>query len=187
MKNKKLFFILISVLIIIVIILFFIIKNFNQKSTSDEESNYSDYTPEEEISSEQLRETIVTLFFLDSTSGDLKSESKIVDSAVLLQNPYKTLIELLLKGPQGENLTNVFPDGTVILDATFEKNCAKLNFSQELLNFKDETQKYNIINCLLNTLTQLKEVDSIQILVNDTIPSNFEKQYNLKNPLTKSE
>ena len=187
MKNKKLFFLLILVLIIILIILFFVIKNFNVQNTTDETNTFSDYTPEEEISSEQLRETIVTLYFVDSTTGDLKSEGKLLDSLSLLENPYKKLIELLLEGPESENLSKVFPENTKILDAKFENNCAILNFSEELLNYQDETQKYNIINSILNTLTELNEINSIQILVNNNVPENFETNYNLKNPLTKSE
>ena len=95
MKNKKIFFLLILVLIIILISLYFVIKNFKTKNLTNETNSLSEYTPEEEISSKQMRETTVTLYFIDS-NNNIKSEGKLIDSASLLQNPYKQLIELLL-------------------------------------------------------------------------------------------
>ena len=172
MKNKKIFFLLILVLIIILISLYFIIKNFNEKKSTNENS-FSEYTPEEEISSKQMRETTVTLYFVNN-NNDIKSEGKLIDSAELLKNPYKKLIELLLLGPQNNELVNCFPENTKILDATFDNGCVILNFSEDILNFKDETQKLNIISCTLNTLKQLNEVNSIKILVNGDLNNSFQ-------------
>ena len=97
MKNKRIFFLLILVLVVILVSLYFVIKNFKAKNSANENFSLSEYTPEEEISSKQMRETTVNLFFVDN-SGNIKSEGKIIDSAILLQNPYKQLVELLLAG-----------------------------------------------------------------------------------------
>ena len=177
MKNKKIFILLICVLLIIVLLLFFIVKKFNVNETSDKNISYSEYTPEEEISSEQLRETMVNLYFLEVNSSNLKSEGKLIDSLNLLQNPYKELVELLISGPETEGLVKVFPDNTKILDATLDNNCVTLNFSQELLNYKDDNQKYNIINSILNTLSQLNEVNSIKIIINGKVCDEFNEEY----------
>jgi len=163
MKNKKILFLFIIILAIILSLIFLIVKNFNLENTEEIE----EYTPEEEISESQLRETIVTLYFLDQNTNTLKSEGKLVDSIILLQNPYKELVNLLLAGPSSQNMSNVFPENTQILDAYIKNNCVTLDFSEELLNFKDENQKYNIVNSILNTLAQLNEVNSIQILINN--------------------
>ena len=58
-----------------------------------------------------------------------------------------------------------------------------LNFSEELLNFKDDTQKFNVINCILNTLKQLNEVNSIKILINGNSNDCFNEEYNITNKL----
>lgn len=180
MKNKRLFFLLILVLIIILISIYFIIKNFKAKNSIDENNTFSEYTPEEEISSKQMRETSVSLFFVDS-DNNIKSEGKLIDSADLLQNPYKKLIELLLSGPQSTNLINIFPENTKILDAKLENNCVILNFSEEFLNFKDDGQKFNMINCVLNTLKQLNEVNSVKILVGGNSNDKFDEFYYVTN------
>ena len=180
MKNKKLFYLLICVLIIILVVLFFIVKKFNSKSSTEENVSISDYTPEEEISSEQLRETVVNLYFLEQNSSNLKSEGRHIDSLSLLQNPYKELVELLLSGPETSGLVKVFPENTKILDATLENNCVTLNFSEDLLNCNDENQKYNIINSILNTLTSLNEVNSIKIVINGKASDKFDEEYSIK-------
>lgn len=163
MKNKKFLFLLIFVLAIIVVLLFYIVKNFN----STDKSITQEITPEEEISENQLRETVVTLYFLDKGSNTLKSEGKLIDSASLIQNPYKELVNLLIQGPKSQNLSTVFPENTQILDAYIKNNCVTLDFSEELLNFETEDQKYNIVNSILNTLAQLNEVNSIEFLINN--------------------
>lgn len=177
MKNKRIFFLLILVLIIILISLYFIIKNFNSKNTNDNNS-FSEYTPEEEISSKQMRETTVSLFFVDS-EGNIKSEGKLIDSAILLENPYKELINLLLAGSESDGLASAFPENTKLLDAKIDNGCVILDFSEEFLNFKDETQKFNMINCVLNTLKQLNEVNSVKFLIGGNLKDGFEEIYNV--------
>ena len=86
MKNKKILLLLVSVLIIILVLLFFIVKNFNNNDANNENTDISEYTPEEEISNVQLRRTLVTLFYLDSENDELKSEGKLIDSTELLNN-----------------------------------------------------------------------------------------------------
>ena len=157
MKNKKFLFLLIFVLAIIVVLLFYIVKNFN----STDKSITQEITPEEEISENQLRETVVTLYFLDKGSNTLKSEGKLIESSSLIQNPYKELVNLLIQGPKSQNLASVFPENTQILDAYIKNNCITL------VNFENEDQKYNIVNSVLNTLAQLNEVNSIEFLINN--------------------
>lgn len=175
MKSKKILFLLIIVLIIILVLLFFIVRSFNSENKATEK--IQEYTPAEEISESQLRETMVSLYFLDKTSNSLKSEGKLIDSALLLQNPYKELINLLIKGPSNDSLLKVFPDNTQVLDAYIQNGCVTIDFSEEILNFENEEQQYNIVNSILNTLTQLNEVSSIKILINNENSNYFKEEY----------
>ena len=180
MKNKKFFILLIIILIIIIFFIFKITNKFNNNTTnSTDNTQYLDYTPEEEISENQMRETTVSLYFLDPETNKLKTEGRLVDSKLLLSNPYKELVELLLTGPKTSTLKNVFPENTRLIDATYEKNSVILSFSQELLNFENDAQKYNMINSLLNTLTALNEVDSFKILINNDDTKIFNEKYSL--------
>lgn len=174
MKNKKIFFILLFVLIILSIILFAIIKKYNNKVSND--MQLSNYTPQEEISPEQLRQTSISLFFLDDTYS-LKEEKRLIDAKKLVSNPYKELILLLIEGPISSNLSGIFPENTKLLDAYIQKNQVTVDFSSEILNFKEDSQKLNIINSMLKTLKQLDEVKSIKILINNIDSEIFDETY----------
>lgn len=176
MKNKKILilFILISIIIICGIV-FFIISHMQKKDSE----NITEYTPAEEISEEQMKQTMVILYFISNDTNTLKSEGRLINVNTLLQNPYKELIQLLLDGPKTSGLSSSIPENTRILDATIEKNCVTLNFSPEILNFADETQKYNIINCILNTLSELNEVNSIKFIVNGEENEIFNEEYSI--------
>lgn len=173
MKVKRIL-IIISIIIICALIIVFI-KNNISVETSEEKMN--EYTPEEEISDEQSRETLVTLYFLNSSTNKIKSEGQLINALELLENPYKVIVEKLINKPNNSELKSAFPKDTKLLDATLNDNCVTLNFSKEILNFKDDTEKFNIINCILNSLTQLNEVSSIKILVDGKESDKFNETY----------
>ena len=174
MKNKKIIFVILAIIVAIIIIISLIVNN---KNSGNSNNQFSEYTPEEEISDEQMRETTVTLYFLQQGTEALKSEGRLISATKLLENPYQEIVNLLIEGPQNTDLTNVFPENTRLLDSKIENHCVTLNFSEEIANFKDDVQKYNIINSILNSLTELNEVNSIKILVNNQTNENFEEEY----------
>ena len=161
MKKKT----IISIIIFIIIILgiYFIYKNIEIKKVEDE---YQDYTPEEEISDSQTLQTKIILYFENIETGELETEIKLIDENLLIKNQYKELIDLLIKGPQSSNLKKLIPDGTKLNDVNIEKNCAIINFSEEFLNYENEEKKLKIINSIVNTLTNLKEINSVSFLIN---------------------
>ena len=173
--NKKKIILILLILIIVGGIVYFISQNISiEKNPKDQ---YSDYTPQEEISDEQLKQTNVKLYFLDVGTNELKSQNKLVNSTDLLNNPYNTIVQKLIEGPDDETLQSVFPENTQLLDTSISNNCVTLNFSQELLNFQDDTQKFNIINSILNSLVQLNEVESIKILINNEPVDGLDQEY----------
>ena len=68
-------------------------------------------------------------------------------------------------------------------DAKLENDCVILNFSNEFLNFKDDNQKFNMINCALNTLKQLNEVNSIKIVIEGNLCDGFDEFYDVASQL----
>ena len=176
MKGKKLIILFIIIFIIIILGGYFIMK-YLKKNNSD--NVMQDYTPEEEITEEQLRQTIVTLYFLNKESGELSTEARLIDASKLINNPYKELVELLIQGPKNEKLEKLIPDDVKINKATLENNCVTLDMSKEFLNYnKDETLKNKIINSIVNTLTELTEVNSIKIIIEGQENDSFKDIYN---------
>ncbi len=162
MKRKKI--IAIITLILIILLVFLVYKNITIEKKQEDE--YQNYTPQEEISEEQTRQTKVTLYFENIDTGELETEIKILDANTLINNPEKKLVELLIKGPQSSNLKKLIPDGTLLHDVKVDKSCAIVNVSNEFLNFENEENKLKIINSIVNTLTNLKEINSVKFLIN---------------------
>lgn len=161
MKKKGI--IAIIIFIIIILGIYFVIKNIEIKNIEDE---YQDYLPQEEISEEQSRQTKVILYFENIETGNLDTEAKLIDANLLINNPYKELINLLLKGPQSSNLKKLIPEGTILNDINVVNGCAIINFSNEFLNYENDEKKLKIINSIVNTLTNLKEINSVSFLIN---------------------
>ena len=172
MKNKKIIIIFLSLFIIILIGGYFAIKYAKEKN---EEEKVEEYTPQEEISEDQLRQTIVSLYFLEKETKELTPEARLVDIKEIINNPYEKIVNLLIEGPKNDKNERVIPENTKLLKSYMEQDCLILDFSSEILNYnkEDEKAKDNIKNSLLKSLTQLTEVNSIKILVNEQETEDF--------------
>ena len=150
--NKKLI-IIISIIVILLIICIFVFKNnFIKKEEVIEE-----YIPEEEISDEQLRETIITLYFENIENKNLNPEARKIDANNLINNPYEYLINLLIQGPKSEKLKNAIPQETKLNSARLEGEIVIIDFSSEFINVNNEQiNEQNLINELLFTLTRIE-------------------------------
>ena len=176
MKNKKILILFIISVILIVVIGYFAIKYVKQKKNNEIQN---EYVPQEEISDEQSRETIVSLYFTDKETNMLKPEARLVNVKELIQSPYNVLIELLIQGPKNDKLKSVIPENTKLLNSSLDGECLTLDFSSELLNYNKENdkEKENLINSIVNTVTELNEVNKVKFLVNGQACNGFEEFY----------
>ena len=72
--------------ILIIVAGYFVINYLKSKQVSTEQIQ-EEYTPQEEITDEQMRETMVSLYFYNNETGELEKESKLIDAVELLTNP----------------------------------------------------------------------------------------------------
>ena len=174
--NKKIVIIFTVLLMIILIGGYFIINYFK---THQEETIVEEYTPEEEITEEQNRQTIVSLYFLEKETNELAPEARLVDIKEIMNTPYDKLVNMLIEGPRNEKYTKLIPENTKLNQTYKEKDMIYLDFSSEFLNFnkEDATVKQNIIDSLVKTLTQLTEVNSIKILIDGEENAEFNETY----------
>ena len=100
MQKKFLIIIAIVISLIIIGVTVFILNKDN-----------SEIVPENEIENTDLRKTIISLYFQDKESKSLKVETRLIDSKNLLKTPYKTLIEMLISGPEN----NLFETASTII------------------------------------------------------------------------
>lgn len=181
MKNKKIMVVFSSLLIIILIGGYFginYVKNKKEKSKEVEE-----YIPQEEISDEQVRQTIVSLYFQAKETKELVPEARLIDIKEIINDPCDKLVELLIEGPKNEKEEKIIPDNTKLNKSYMDDDCVVLDFSGELLNYdkNEEKGKDNLINSLVNTLTQLTEVNKVKILIDGNENEEFNEIYEIKN------
>ena len=178
--KKKLLIIFIIILVLILGILIF------KKITKKEEKTENEIVPLEEITEEQERETMISLYYTNIETNTLMPEARKIDVKKLIENPYKTLVEMLIESPKNGKLKSSIPEGTKVNNATLKNNTLELDLSKEFI----ENQKGNIdeaklsIYSIVNTLTELNEVSNVKILIdgkeNEKYPNidiNFEEPF----------
>ena len=182
MKNKKIIIIFTVALIIVLVGGFFAIKYLKQKQEK-ETTKIEEYTPQEEISEEQLRQTIVSLYFISKETKELEPEARLIDIKEIINDPCDKLINLLIEGPKNEKQERLIPENTKLLKTYMEQDCVTLDFSAEFLNYDktNEKSKENMINSIVKTLTQLTEVNKVKILINGEQNTEFSETYEIKN------
>lgn len=170
---KKMFILKVVIIIAIISILaILIILNFSTEVVENVE-NETVIEPEEEISEEQMRQTAITLYFEDKESMQLVTEEKKVDAKDLVDNPYLYIVNLLILGPDGENLQNPIPEGTKLNKAELNGDCVTVDLSKEFLN----SSGTNAIYAIVNSLTELKEVNSVKFLINGEEQDNMKEAF----------
>lgn len=160
--NKK---IIIAIIILVILIgggvWYFLFYNKNAEVATNE------IIPEEEISEEQMRQTIVSLYFYNESTQSLVPEGRLIDVKELVDNPYKKLMELLMEGPQNSSLSKTIPDGTKINSIELKGDTLYIDFSKEFIDnhTSGEEQESATIYSIVNTMTNLTEVNSVKILI----------------------
>ena len=164
MKNKKIIFIIVLAIIIILFFLIFFTDLF-KKSESNE---LLEYTPQEEISDDEIRKTIICLYFKNIETNTLIAEAKCVDVKDLYENPYASLINMLISGPESEKLKSPIPEGTKVNSCTLKGNTVYVDLSNEFIdNAPSGVDDESIsIYSIVNTLTELNEVTGVKFLIN---------------------
>lgn len=180
MKNKKIIIIFSILLIILIVGGYFVIKHLKNNQT--EQKNVEEYTPQEEISEEQQRQTIVTLYYQNKETKELMPEARMVDIKEMMTAPYDKLIQLLIEGPKNNKQEKLIPESVKLLKTAIEADCITVDFSAEFLNYdKNNKQvKENLINSIVNTLTELTEVNKVKFLIDGKENTEFTGEYTRK-------
>lgn len=181
MKNKKIVIIFTILLLIVLIGGFIGIKYAREKQ--EKKTTGEEYTPQEEISEDQLRQTIVSLYFQSKETKELVPEARLVDIKEIINDPCDKLVNLLIKGPKNEKQERIIPENTKLLKTYMEADCVTIDLSSEFLNYDktDEKTKKNLIESIVKTLTQLTEVNKVKILIDGNTSDEFNQIYENKN------
>ena len=168
--SKKIILSIIIVLILVGVGIWYFFF-YNQNTQSEE----NQIIPEEEISEDQMRQTIVSLYFYNNDTKSLASEGRLIDVKELLDNPYKRLMELLIEGPQNANLSKTIPDGTKVNKAEIKGDILYLDLSKEFIenHAGGEEAESATIYSIVNSMTNLTEVNAVKILIDGEENKSF--------------
>ena len=178
MKNKKIIYIFTIALIVILIAGYFGIRYAKEKEKEKNQFE-EEFVPEEEITEEQERQTIVSLYFPNKDTEELMPEARLVDIKDIISNPYEKLVYLLIEGPKSDKAVKVIPENTKVLKTYMEGDCVILDLSKEFLNYSKDNQKQkkNMVNSIVNTLTELTEVNSVKFMIDGQVNEEFKDVY----------
>ena len=180
MKGKKIGIIFFILLLIILIGGYFGIQYVKKK---EEGTTIEEYIPQEEITEEQERQTIVSLYFPNKETNELNPEARLIDIKEIINNQCDKLMNLLIEGPKNDKNKTIIPEGTKINKIYLEKDCAILDLSAEFLNYEkeNEKEKTNLEKSIVNTLTQLTEINQVKILIDGNQNDELKEIYTKEN------
>lgn len=162
LNRKRIILIILGVIVLIALI--FTIKQFIVVNPEEELSK--EYTPVQEISDADLRKTIVTLYFKEGENNKLVQEGRLIDVKLLLENPYETLIQMLILGPEASSYKKLIPEGTTLNKVELKNDVLEIDFTKDFLNTKNKEEQELVIESIKKTVTTLNEVNDIVITIN---------------------
>lgn len=174
MKKKEGIFIVLFLILIVVIL--GVVIYFSNKNKIEKNEIIEEYTPEEEISDEQLRNTIISLYFINKDNGEINPEARTINANDLIDNPYKYLLEQLIGGPKNDRLEKAIPENTVLNNVELKEDILYIDFSKEFIENapKGKENEQKIIETIVKTVTELNEVNYIKILIDGKENEAFE-------------
>lgn len=190
MKNKKISFYIIGAIIILLIIVCVVL--FVNCPNSNENSNNQilEYTPAQEFSDDEIRKTIISLYFKNIETNSLVAEAKCIDVKDLSKDPYTYLINLLIVGPENEKLESAIPEGTKVNSCTLKGNTLYVDLSKDFIDNAPSgiSEESMVIYSIVNTLTELNEVSNVKFLINGAENKSFKDgKINFKEVFTKND
>lgn len=175
-----------TLIIIIVLVIAIAITGILLWSNRSKNMEENVIQPQEEITDEQMRTALVTLYYMNKETKELTPEGKMIDVKKLLADPYETLINLLIEQPKNEKLQSAIPNGTKVLGAEVKGDIVYLDLSNEFIE-NNSVEEKTIINAIVNTLTELNEVNGVKILINGQENKEFKGgKVNFKDTFTRN-
>jgi len=135
-------------------------------------------------------EISVTLYFSDKNADKLKEEKREIDKSEVINKLEETIVNELIKGPQNSSeLLATIPQNTQLLSLSRNNETVLINFSKEFVeNHPGGSSSETLtIFSIVNTLTEIKEVEKVEFLVEGKKLKEFKGHYEFDKPFTRNE
>lgn len=188
--NKKSFYLVIACIVGLVIAGAGVALHFNKNARLTSVSNNTvGNTVINNQAKNSEKNTSIILYFSDKEFGNLIPEKREVSKESILKNPEETIINELIKGPINQMLLPTIPKGTKLLSLTKTDNTVTVNFSKEFVeNHPGGSAAETLtIYSIVNSLTELKDVEKIQFLIEGKKREEYKGHYQFDIPFTRNE
>jgi len=155
-------------------------------STENENDEVDNGTENGQAAPETGDPIMLDIYFMEitETSFELGKETREFGIFGGPQVDLEEVMAELLKGPETDDLSRVIPEGTVLRGVTLEYGVAYVDFSEELLQAEVGSEAEAVlVDSIVKTLTQLEEVDSVQILVEGEVVETIAGHISIDEPL----
>ncbi|ACB85850.1 GerMN domain-containing protein [Natranaerobius thermophilus] len=116
---------------------------------------------------------IITLFFLEQKEKAFhlaEEEREVQESEATPQ----TALELLLEGPESEEVETIIHEETELIDINVEDGICYANFTEELTQGAYGSEiELNLVKSIVHTLVQFDEIDKVQFKIEGEIPESI--------------
>lgn len=115
------------------------------------------------------------MYFTSKDTNALVPEARNIDVKELTKEPYQVLMNLLIEGPKNEKLETTIPEGTKINKIERKENVLWIDLSKEFIeNQKNDAKAQSqSVYSIVNTMTQLNEIEAIKIIINGEENNSF--------------
>lgn len=132
--------------------------------------------PGEDI--QNIQESEITLYFASSDGQGLVKEVQEVyyNSNKSVE---KLIVEHLLEGPQTDNAQGTIPVGTKLISITVMDGICVVNFDDNFLNQNYDISEEVVIYSIVDSLTELSTIKTVQISVNGETNKVYREKFSL--------
>ncbi len=124
---------------------------------------------------------VVSLYYVDAAGSSLRAEDRKI---VKTEGIARQTLQELLKGPQKDEYSSVFPEGTKLLDINIkEDGLCVVNLSSEVRQVKDEQQEKFLVYGIVNTLGKFPSIRSVTFMVDGEPSDQIAGYMDLANPI----
>jgi len=168
-------------------------KNKDEDAMAEDLTPISSLTIDEEEAAVLNEKVPVILYFGDEQQNKLVKEIRYVDIKEAkkgAENLASAMVRELLKGPKAKGLTALIAEGTSLRSpVTISERVAKVDFTKEFIeNHPGGKELAELtIYSIVNTLTEIKEIERVKITINGKETKNFKDNVTLNNDFPRND
>lgn len=129
---------------------------------------------------------IITVYNATKDAKYLVAEPHVIPKN---DQPGKTAMELLIAGTKNVDLVSVMPSGTKLKHISIKNKIAYVDFNDKLIknNSGGSAEEILLVAAIINTLTEFKEIQKVQIMVDGKKIDTISGHLDIGEPLSRSE